>query len=68
MWPGGRATPRACRSSSSWWGSTASAGPAGGIATCVSDPSGVSLAALRERPGTLLEWTLHTGYHTVHGM
>ncbi|MEU7074240.1 hypothetical protein AB0B30_30145 [Streptomyces narbonensis] len=37
------------------------------LATCVSEPSEVTLAALRERPGTLLEWTLYTGYHTVHG-
>ncbi|ALO11627.1 hypothetical protein AQF52_6034 [Streptomyces venezuelae] len=35
--------------------------------TCVSDPSDVTLAALRERPGTLFAWTLSTMYHTVPG-
>ncbi|WP_328944189.1 hypothetical protein OG259_24335 [Streptomyces sp. NBC_00250] len=33
--------------------------------TCASDPADVTLSALRERPGTLFEWTLTTGYHTV---
>ncbi|WP_329620666.1 hypothetical protein OG357_09035 [Streptomyces sp. NBC_01255] len=35
------------------------------LRTCVSDPAGITLRALRERPGTLVEWTLTTSYHTV---
>ncbi|WP_329112057.1 hypothetical protein [Streptomyces sp. NBC_01353] len=35
--------------------------------TCTSDPANVTLSALRERPGTLLEWTRTTEYHTVPG-
>ncbi|MBM9624773.1 hypothetical protein [Streptomyces zhihengii] len=35
--------------------------------TCVSEPADLTLATLRERPGTLFEWTLHAGYHTVPG-
>ena len=37
------------------------------LGTCASDPAGLTLAALRERPGTLVAWTLTTGYHTVPG-
>lgn len=37
------------------------------LSTCASDPAGLTLAALRERPGTLVAWTLTTGYHTVPG-
>ncbi|GEB56269.1 hypothetical protein [Streptomyces gardneri] len=37
------------------------------LGTCVSDPSDVTLAVLRERPGTLFAWTLSTMYHTVPG-
>ncbi|MGW0704263.1 hypothetical protein ACWD0A_34290 [Streptomyces sp. NPDC002867] len=35
--------------------------------TCASDPADVTLSLLRERPGTLFEWTLTTEYHTVPG-
>ncbi|MGP3636246.1 hypothetical protein ACTU45_23295 [Streptomyces sp. 24-1644] len=34
---------------------------------CVSEPSDVTLAGLRKRGGTLFEWTLNAGYHTVPG-
>ncbi|MGW6392869.1 hypothetical protein ACWFR1_20685 [Streptomyces sp. NPDC055103] len=37
------------------------------LSTCVSDPAGLTLAALRKRPGTLVVWTLTTGYHTIPG-
>ncbi|MFD3665415.1 hypothetical protein ACFWVF_33270 [Streptomyces sp. NPDC058659] len=37
------------------------------LRTCVSDHADVTLRALRERPGTLVEWTLTTNYHTVPG-
>ncbi|MDV5149003.1 hypothetical protein R1T08_33920 [Streptomyces sp. SBC-4] len=37
------------------------------LRTCVSDPAAITLRALRERPGTLVEWTLTTRYHTVPG-
>ncbi|WP_318210797.1 hypothetical protein [Streptomyces sp. SJL17-1] len=37
------------------------------FSTCVSAPAEVTLAELRERPGTLFEWTLTTQYHTVPG-
>ncbi|MFD8010859.1 hypothetical protein [Streptomyces sp. NPDC058955] len=36
------------------------------LRTCVSDPADLTLAALRERPGTLFVWTLTTGYEEVH--
>ncbi|MFI6421122.1 hypothetical protein ACIBG6_27395 [Streptomyces sp. NPDC050842] len=37
------------------------------LRTCVSDPADITLRALRDRPGTLVEWTLITTYHTVPG-
>lgn len=33
--------------------------------SCTSEPADVTLAGLRERGGTLFEWTLNAGYHTV---
>ncbi|MFK0228748.1 hypothetical protein ACIQUL_23600 [Streptomyces sp. NPDC090303] len=35
------------------------------FSTCASEPAEVRLASLRERRGTLFEWTLTAGYHTV---
>ncbi|MFI8769226.1 hypothetical protein ACIGN6_30570 [Streptomyces sp. NPDC053792] len=35
------------------------------FSTCVSNPAGVRLSSIREQPGTLFEWTLTAGYHTV---
>ncbi|MFC9245928.1 hypothetical protein ACFT7S_18540 [Streptomyces sp. NPDC057136] len=34
---------------------------------CVSEPADVTLPDLRKRGGTLFEWTLNAGYHTVPG-
>lgn len=37
------------------------------LGTCVSDPADLTLAGMRERPGTLFEWTLTAGYHEMYG-
>ncbi|MFD8010506.1 hypothetical protein [Streptomyces sp. NPDC058955] len=36
------------------------------LATCVSDPADLTLAAMRERPGTLYAWTLTANYHRLY--
>lgn len=42
-------------------------GPKAVFRTCTSDPPDLPLDALRERGGTLFEWTVYVGYHTVLG-
>ncbi|MEU2508021.1 hypothetical protein ABZ621_25350 [Streptomyces sp. NPDC007863] len=37
------------------------------FSTCVTEPTEVTLSSMRERPGTLFEWTLTAGYHSVAG-